>query len=390
MKNYKVLPKSAENIEGNTSINSSVFIEQNNFPEQDSEFGWKAEQSISVVIPNYNGKHLLEANLPTVMEALKYINIKKKPLSPFKNNTDFSFEIIVVDDASNDKSVEFIQQNYPEIILLINEHNKGFSTTINKGIFIAKHELILVLNSDVQLTENYFIEQLKYFKRKDTFGVMSKIIDPPNRGKSNTAIHKVQDGAKYPKTSFRGVKTTYNYLPTNESLENWLPSFFLSGANALMNKEKLIQLGGFDEIYSPYYYEDADLGIRAWSVGWKCYFEPKSICMHTPSSTISKLKSEKVKLIIERNRIIFNNIHLRGWQLHFFNCWLWLRCIIKLIKGNSTIYKAILLFRENKYRIKKSKEKLLQLCEKTKKYYSVYDTEKYILKKIKKIKYRIF
>ena len=44
MKIYKVLPKSAENIEENTSINSSVFIEQNNFPKQDSEFGWKAEQ----------------------------------------------------------------------------------------------------------------------------------------------------------------------------------------------------------------------------------------------------------------------------------------------------------------------------------------------------------
>ncbi len=73
MKIYKVLPKSAENIEENTSINSSVFIEQNNFPKQDSEFGCKAEQSISVVIPNYNGKYLLEANLPTVTEALKYI-----------------------------------------------------------------------------------------------------------------------------------------------------------------------------------------------------------------------------------------------------------------------------------------------------------------------------
>ena len=73
MKIYKVLPKSAENIAENTSINSSVFIEQNNFPKQDSEFGWKAEQSISVVIPNYNGKYLLEANLPKVTEALKYI-----------------------------------------------------------------------------------------------------------------------------------------------------------------------------------------------------------------------------------------------------------------------------------------------------------------------------
>lgn len=324
--------------------------------------------SISVVIPNYNGKHLLEANLPSVFSALKFAQI--------------NYEVIVIDDASTDDSIMFIQQHYPDIKLLVNESNKGFSPTINKGIFAAMHELILALNSDVQLTENYFIDQLKYFEASDTFGVMGKIVGLDGS--------RIQDGAKYPKTGFKGIKTTINYIPVTEVQEMWLPSFFLSGANALMNREKLWQLGGFDEIYAPYYYEDADLGIRAWRVGWKCYFEPRSICMHAISSTIGKLKSEKAKIIIERNRIILNHLHLMGGQLRFFKCWLWVRCFSKLIKGNSVIYKAILLFRKELPLLEKSRQHILQLQTKNNKNYTVYDTERFILKKIKSIKYRIF
>ena len=324
--------------------------------------------SISVVIPNYNGRHLLEANLPSVYIALDFIKL--------------DYEIIVVDDASVDDSLVFIQQQYPTIKLLINDSNKGFSPTINKGIFSAKNELILALNSDVQLTSGYFAAQLKYFDIPETFGVMGKIV--------GITDSQIQDGAKYPIVNFKGIKTTYNYIPTEENSEIMLPSFFLSGANALMDKEKLWLLGGFDELYAPYYYEDVDLGIRAWRVGWKCYFEPQSICMHATSSTISKLKPQKVKVIIERNRIIFNYLHLRGWHLHFFKCWLWIRCFTKLIKGNSTIYKGIQLFRKDLPSVEKSKHALIELQTKNDKNYSVYDTERYILKKIKLIKYRVF
>lgn len=325
-------------------------------------------KNISVVIPNFNGKHLLEANLPSVVEALKFIQI--------------NYEIIVIDDASADDSVVFIQQYYPDIILLLNESNKGFSPTINKGIFAAKYELILALNSDVKLTVDYFIEQFKYFDDSDTFGVMGEIVDLDGS--------KIQDGAKYPKISFKGIKTTYNYIPLTETPEIRLPSFFLSGANALMNREKLWQLGGYDEIYAPYYYEDADLGIRAWRVGWRCYFEPKSICMHATSSTISKLKPEKVRIIVERNRIIFNHLHLLDWQLRFFKYWLWMRCFFKLLKGNSTFYKAIQLFRKTLPLVEKSKQGLIQLQTINNKNYTTVDTERFILKKIKSIRYRVF
>ena len=324
--------------------------------------------SISVVIPNFNGKHLLQANLPSVIAALKFTQLK--------------YEIIVVDDASLDDSIKFISEHYSEIKLLVNGLNKGFSPTINKGIFASVHDIVLALNSDVQLSENYFVNQLKYFEDPDTFGVMGKIVDLNGR--------KVQDGAKYPHTSFKGIKTTFNYIPVTETLEMWLPSFFLSGANALMNREKLWQLGGFDELYAPYYYEDADLGIRAWRVGWKCYFEPQSICMHETSSTISKLKSEKVKIIAERNRIILNHLHLMGAQLMFFKCWLWLRCFSKLIKGNYLILKAIKLFQKDQLLLQKSRNEILHLQTKNNKSFTVYDTERFILKKIKSIKYRIF
>ena len=324
--------------------------------------------SVSVVIPNYNGKYLLESNLPSVYAALEYAQLK--------------YEVIVIDDASTDDSLSFIQQSYPEIKLLKNELNKGFSPTINKGIFAAQYELVLALNSDVTLTNEYFIEQLKYFETPNTFGVMGHIVDHNSP--------KIQDSGKFPSVSFNGIKTTYNYIPVIEVKDTWLPSFFLSGANALMDRDKLMQLKGFDEIYAPYYYEDADLGIRAWRAGWCCYVESKSICMHATSSTISKAKPDKVKIIAERNRIILNYLHLPNHLLRLFKYKLGLRCAFKMLSGNLIAYKAIQLFKKDLPSLKKSKQALQQLQVKNNVNYSVVDVKEKIVEKLKEIKYRIF
>lgn len=324
--------------------------------------------SISVVIPNYNGKHLLEVNLPSVIEALQYIQLEH--------------EIIVVDDASADDSVAHIKQHYPDIHLLVNDINLGFSPTVNRGIFAAKYELVLALNSDVKLTPDYFKEQLKYFGKPDTFGVMGKIVGHDGK--------HIQDAAKLPKVTFKGIKGTYNYIPHSLPASTWLPSFFLSGANALIDRKKLLALNGFDEIFAPFYFEDADLGIRAWRVGWKCYFEPQSVCMHAVSSTISKLKSQKVKAIIERNRIIFNYLHFTGRQLYFYKCWLLVRCYGKLILGNLVVFRAIQLVRSNLSAVKRSHQALETLQKRMNCFYSVQEIKHYILKQIEKIPYRVF
>lgn len=246
-------------------------------------------KSISVVIPNYNGKKLLEKNLPAVFAALKNVS---------------DYEVIVADDASTDDSVNYIQTNWENVILIKNTINGGFSKNINSGFKKASKELVLALNSDVHLSEDYFVEQFKYFESPETFGVMGSIY---NNG-------KLIDAAKYPVWKAGKLVTTINVEILDKSFEG-IPTLFLSGANALMDRKKLMQLNGMDEIYSPFYMEDVDLSVRAWRMGWKCYYEPKSSCNHIISSTIdSNNKKSFVKFISKRNKLIFHHIHLSGFR----------------------------------------------------------------------------
>lgn len=252
-------------------------------------------KSISVVIPNYNGRHLLERNLPSVYEAL--------------NRADTDFEIIITDDCSTDQSVAFIKQQYPKIRLVVNDPNQGFSLSCNRGIFIAEKDLVLLLNTDIELNPGYLETQFKYFELPDTFGVMSKVIGARNG--------ETQDTARFIKHS--GFKIKANNFYHLEDKDFLSPTAYLSGANALMDTKKLKEIGGFDENFSPFYCEDLDLGLRAWRLGWICYYDPKSYCIHDHSSTTKNHRTRSwVKTIFFRNRFYVHAIHLSNTRLIFW------------------------------------------------------------------------
>jgi GT2 family glycosyltransferase len=254
-----------------------------------------SRKSISVVIPNYNGRHLLERNLSSVLDAL--------------NSANTDFEIIIIDDCSTDSSVDFLKQSYPTIRLIISDQNQGFSATCNKGIAVAEKDLILLLNTDIELNNNYFETQFKYFELPDTFGVMSKIIEAKNVETQDTARFLRYSGFKIKANDFFYVED-----------ENFLtPTAYLSGANALIDAKKLKEIGGFDEIFSPFYCEDFDLGLKAWRLGWKCYYDPKSYCIHDHSSTTKNYRTQNwVKAIYFRNRLYVHAIHLSRTRLIFW------------------------------------------------------------------------
>lgn len=254
-----------------------------------------SRKSISVVLPNYNGRHLLERNLPSVYEAL--------------DNARTDFEIIITDDCSTDSSVAFIRQYYPLIRLIINTRNQGFSKSCNKGITEAKNDLILLLNTDIELNINYLESQFKYFELPDTFGVMSKIIGAKNG--------ETQDTARF--LTYSGFKIKANNFYYLEDEDFLAPTAYLSGANALIDAKKLRDIGGFDEIFSPFYCEDFELGLRAWRLGWKCYYDPKSYCIHDHSSTTKNYRTRNwVKAIFFRNRLFVHAIHLSRRKLAFW------------------------------------------------------------------------
>jgi GT2 family glycosyltransferase len=279
----------------------------------------KINLGISVVIPNYNGRQLLEQNLPFTYAALKAANIK--------------YEVIVSDDASTDESLAFLTENYPEIILVKGSQNSGFSVNINRGIAVAGLELVLLLNSDIKLSEDYFKTQLQYFNNPDTFGVMGQVLDD--------ASGKVLEACKYPLSSFFKI----NHFKNIQSDKSETITYYLSGANALVAKDKLLELGGFNELFSPYYHEDLDLSLRAWESGWKCYYDCSAICKHAVSTTIKAHSSKKaIKVISTRNKLLLHYFHHTGIRLYLWQLVTLLSLLVRWISGKFYYYKAYTLY----------------------------------------------
>lgn len=279
---------------------------------------------ISVVIPNYNGLSLLPQVLPTVVAALHHI--------------DIASEIIVVDDCSTDDSVELVKNNFPAVKILKNEINSGFSVTANKGIYSANYEWVLLLNSDVKLEPDYFSHLFKYTARSNVFGIMGRIIGWDDE--------KIQDGAKYP--FFHGVKikTSGNYLLKDEAaMTDGLYSMYLSGANAFINKNIFVDIGGFNELFSPFYVEDFELSLRAWRLGYKCFFDYNAVCRHQTSATInSSNKKKSIKTIYNRNKMYLHAIHLKKGKRALWFIQLFLEGLIHLVTFKWSFIQSILLF----------------------------------------------
>ncbi|HEY0896854.1 MAG TPA: glycosyltransferase family 2 protein [Sphingobacteriaceae bacterium] len=298
-----------------------------------------SEKSVSVIIPNYNGKNLLEQNLPSVIEAL--------------DNSGTDYEIIVVDDHSRDDSVAFLKERYPSIRVVESETNEGFSVACNKGIHASVNDLILLLNTDIQLTPGYFDGMFKYFEAPDTFGVMGQI-----RGIKG----EIQDVARL--FTRRGTKIKANTFFYVDDSDFWTPTAYLSGANALIDSRKLKDIGGFDEVFSPFYYEDFELGVRAWRLGWKCYYHHANFCIHEHSATTKNYRTRNwVKAIFFRNRFAVHGIHLSAFGRLFFYIQLTVSMLFLAVGFRFFFLKGFGMFLSKHGEIRRSRVRMKLLME---------------------------
>lgn len=257
-------------------------------------------KSVSVVTPTYNGRQLLERNLPPLLQAAA--------------RHDAPVEVIVVDDASSDDTVTFLAERFPKVTVLANEHNLGFGETMNRGIAAARFDVVLALNNDILVEDDLFDRPLDRFDDPTVFSVTPDIIDP--RRRESQAIPRLRPGVCW-------FQTRYLQRADLPTLEGEIPIFYGSGGASFYHREKLQALGGFDPIYHPFYIEDIDLSYRAWKAGWKCLMEPGTTVYHETSSTILTLhKKRKIKFIGDRNRTLFLwlNITDRSLILRYFLC----------------------------------------------------------------------
>lgn len=230
--------------------------------------------SVSIIIPNWNGKDLLEKNLPFVISA------KDNPKNKIK-------EIIVVDDKSTDGSVSYLQKNFTGKIKLIKHtKNRGFSSAVNTGVRSSKGDLIVLLNSDVRPESNFLESALKLFSDPDVFAVSMR-----------------EPGYSFAKGSFKDGYIVHSPAKETKSVSE---TFWVSGGSGAYRRDIWVSLGGMDEkILSPLYWEDVDLGYRALKRGYKLLWDPNSVVHHEHESTTKKLPKKYLRRIQERNQLLF-------------------------------------------------------------------------------------
>ncbi len=228
---------------------------------------------VSVIIPNYNGIELLKKNLPSVFLAKKY---KLNRIS----------EIIIVDDASSDRSFEFVKRNYPDAKLVRHKVNRGFSAAINTGVRASKGEIVVLLNNDVSPTKNFLVKTLPHFKKEEVF-----------------AVSFCEKGYSFAKGKF---VDGFLFHSQGDFVNKTKETFWVNGGSGAFRRDYFIKLGGMDEkLLSPFYWEDVDICYRAYKRGWICLWEPRSLVFHEHGSTISKISLAYRERIQERNELIF-------------------------------------------------------------------------------------
>ena len=259
--------------------------------------------SISVILPNYNGRHLLERNLPSVYQSLHTARVE-------------NFEILVIDDCSSDDSVNFLRTQYPDIIVLQNKKNLGFSATCNKGIFAATKQLLCVVNTDVTFTDNYFSQAIPEFSDPTVFALKGDILNYQSDFAAVMSIERTS--LLYYRRGFLRFNQRIEPNP-NDFVPEINHQFVLLGCCFVCDREKTVGLGGFDEIYSPFYWEDADLAQRAMKSGYRLIYKPECRIYHQISSTIGTYRSNtKRRLVSMRNKFLFTWQHLptKLWPMH--------------------------------------------------------------------------
>lgn len=268
----------------------------------------------SVVIPSWNGRRHLERNLPSVLEALA-------------GNPDH--EIIVVDNASSDGTVEFLRERFPQVRVLACETNLGFGEGSNAGFRAARHDVVVLLNNDMRVAPGFLQPLLDGFQDSRVFAVTAQIFfSDPNKRREETGLVHGQ---------WLNGRLHLKHVADDE-IAGLFPTFYAGGGSTAYDRRKFLELGGFDEIFKPFYVEDTDVSFRAWKRGWVILYALGSVVYHDHRGTIGKHFDESyIEEVYEKNYLIFvwKNIHERT-RLAGHLCWLYTGFWVNLLVGRRT------------------------------------------------------
>lgn len=280
--------------------------------------------TLSIVIVNYNVKYFLEQCLRSVRESVKGIDA----------------EIFVVDNASQDDSLEMLRSKFPEVILIANKENLGFSKANNQALRRASGKYKLLLNPDTVVQEDTFRTCIRFMEEHpDCGGLGVKMLD----GKGNF-LPESKRGLPTPWVSFYKIFGLSTLFPKSARFARYHMGHLdkdqnheieiLAGAFMLMRKEALDKVGLLDEDYFMYG-EDIDLSYRIVQGGYKNFYLADTSIIHYKGESTKKGSLNYV-YIFYKAMVIFARKHFSGSYASLFNVMItlaiYLRAGISVIK----------------------------------------------------------
>jgi GT2 family glycosyltransferase len=241
---------------------------------------------MSIVIANWNGEDLLKKCLPSVIAAAEHAKE--------------TYEIIVVDDASTDGSVRLLKSKFPKIKLIELKDNHGLIKVSNIGAKAAKGDMLMFVNNDIVLKTDSLKRMLKHFKNSKVFGVAPKILKWDKK-----TIQAEFLGCDFVLGTVVQTQPGLDEIDTNRFKEPRL-TYYAPCCASVIDRKRFLALGGLDEVYSPFYGEEADLSYRAYKRGWVVVYEPRAVAYHKHRASVSKAFTKEELLIQElKARFIF-------------------------------------------------------------------------------------
>ena len=227
---------------------------------------------VSVVIPVFNN---VEYTLCCLGSICRYTPAR-------------SFEVIVVDDCSTDVTQEAVGA-ISGVRYMRNAENLGYIRSCNKGASLARGRYVMFLNNDTQVLAGWLDALVDVFETVSDAGLVgSKLIYPSGHLQEAGTMMNRDGTAVMVGLNDAPDKPQYNYMREVD---------YCSGASILVERDLFMRLGGFDELFMPAYYEDADLGFRVRKAGRKVMVQPASCVVHHLSVTTNDAAQGKGELI---------------------------------------------------------------------------------------------
>lgn len=232
------------------------------------------KELVSIVISSYKTRQMTIE----LLESINNLNYKK-------------YEVILIDDGGNDGTVEEANKKFPKVRTIKSEKNLGFSKSNNIGMKNAKGDYIIILNSDVLFPDKKILEKMIniFHKYPKTALTVCKVIGTDNK-----------------------LQTSFNN-PENEQ------EFNIGGGPIMFFDAKILKkFGGFDEGFSPAYYEDTDLSLRLRKAGYKLIYTPSTFIIHKGGAT-TKNMSDFYYSSAFKNSVRFSIIYMNYLEFLLFN-----------------------------------------------------------------------